>query len=138
MISPIEFIPLAEETGLIVPIGEWVLRTACKQGKAWLDQDYPSLLMSVNLSSNQFREKSFLQMLHSALKDSEFPAEYLQLELTERIIIHEDDLTIARLQKIHDVGIHLSIDDFATGYSSMSYLNRFPLNELKIDKSFYR
>ncbi|MBL4775931.1 MAG: EAL domain-containing protein, partial [Mariprofundus sp.] len=136
MISPVEFIPLAEETGLIVPIGEWVLRTACKQGKAWLDKGYPALLMSVNLSSNQFREQSFLQVLHAALKESEFPAEQLQLELTERIIMHEDDFTIARLQKIHDVGIHLSIDDFGTGYSSMSYLKRFPLNELKIDKSF--
>jgi len=136
MISPAEFIPLAEETGLIVPIGEWVLRTACMQAKAWQDKGFPPLLLSVNLSSHQFRKKEFMSILHSALHDSGLPASQLQLELTERIIMHEDDFTIARLQKIHDLGIHLSIDDFGTGYSSMSYLKRFPLNELKIDKSF--
>ncbi|MDQ6970539.1 MAG: EAL domain-containing protein [Mariprofundus sp.] len=136
MVSPADFIPLAEETGLIVPIGEWVLRTACQQAKVWQDKGFPTLLLSVNLSSHQFRKKEFMQMLHAALHDSGLPAEQLQLELTERIIMHEDDFTIARLQKIHDLGIHLSIDDFGTGYSSMSYLKRFPLNELKIDKSF--
>ncbi len=136
MISPAEFIPLAEETGLIVPIGTWVLRTACAQAKAWLDQGLPQMLLSVNLSSHQFRKKEFMQVLHAALSDSGLPSELLQLELTERIIMHEDDFTISRLQTIHDVGIHLSIDDFGTGYSSMSYLKRFPLNELKIDKSF--
>ncbi len=136
MVSPAEFIPLAEETGLIVTIGEWVLRTACKQAKAWQDNGFPSLMLSVNLSSHQFRKKEFMQILHSALHDSGLAAKHLQLELTERIIMHEDDFTISRLQRIHDLGIHLSIDDFGTGYSSMSYLKRFPLNELKIDKSF--
>jgi len=136
MVSPAEFIPLAEETGLIVSIGEWVLRTACQQAKAWLDQGFLSLMLSVNLSSHQFRKKEFMQVLHSALNDSGLPAEQLQLELTERIIMHEDDFTVSRLQRINDLGIHLSIDDFGTGYSSMSYLKRFPLNELKIDKSF--
>ena len=135
-ISPAEFIPLAEDTGLIVPIGTWVLRTACKQAKAWLDMGLPPLMLSVNLSSHQFREADFMEVLAAAIEDSGIPPEYLQLELTERIIMHEDEFTISRLKKIHAAGIHLSIDDFGTGYSSMSYLKRFPLNELKIDKSF--
>jgi len=136
MISPAEFIPLAEETGLIVAIGEWVLRTACVQGKSLIDKGFMPLMLSVNLSSCQFRKEDFMQVLDSALKDTDYPADYLQLELTERIIMQDDDFTIARLQMIHDMGIHLSIDDFGTGYSSMSYLKRFPLNELKVDKSF--
>ncbi|MDX8382113.1 MAG: EAL domain-containing protein, partial [Ghiorsea sp.] len=136
MISPGEFIPLAEETGLIIPIGTWVLETACKQAKAWLDEGLPAMLLSVNLSSHQFRKKEFMAILHAALTDSGFPPKQLQLELTERIIMQEDNFTVSRLQTIHDMGIHLSIDDFGTGYSSMSYLKKFPLNELKIDKSF--
>jgi len=136
MISPAKFIPLAEDTGLIAEVGEWVLRTACAQAQQWQDEGIPPLLLSVNLSSHQFRKKDFMHILHAALSDSGFSPEWLQLELTERIIMHEDDFTIARLQTIHDAGIHLSIDDFGTGYSSMSYLKRFPLNELKIDKSF--
>jgi len=136
MISPVEFIPLAEETGLITNIGEWVLNAACMQAKAWLDQGLPPIMLSVNLSSCQFRKKNFIQLLHKTLSDSGYPPEWLQLELTERIIMHDDSLTAERLQIIHDIGIHLSIDDFGTGYSSMGYLKRFPLNEVKIDKSF--
>lgn len=136
MISPVEFIPLAEQTGQIVPIGEWVLRTACAQTKAWLDMGFPPLLVSVNVSSCQFRESGFMRALNSTLWDTRLPAGQLQLELTEGIIMQDDDATVARLQTIHNTGIHLSIDDFGTGYSSMSYLKRFPLYELKIDKSF--
>lgn len=136
MISPVEFIPLAEETGLITNIGEWVLHTACMHAKAWLDQGFPPIMLSVNLSSCQFRKKDFIQILHKALADSDYPPQWLQLELTERIIMQDDSLTAERLQIIHNIGIHLSIDDFGTGYSSMGYLKRFPLNEVKIDKSF--
>lgn len=136
MVSPAEFIPLAEETGLIVPIGAWVLKTACKQAKAWLDEGLPPLLLSVNLSSCQFREPDFMDLLTVVILESGYPPSQLQLELTERIIMHEDDFTVSRLKQISSTGIHLSIDDFGTGYSSMSYLKKFPINELKIDKSF--
>ncbi|MDX8391141.1 MAG: EAL domain-containing protein [Mariprofundaceae bacterium] len=136
LISPAEFIPLAEETGLIVPLGEWVLRSACAQAKAWLDKGMPSAILSVNVSSHQFHQESFMQMLNSVLAETGLPHAQLQLELTERIVMHDHEFTIARLQKIHDAGIRLSIDDFGTGYSSMRYLKQFPLHELKIDKSF--
>jgi len=135
-ISPGEFIPLAEETGLIVEIGEWVLRSACFQAQQWYESGIPPLLLSVNLSSHQFRKKDFMHVLDAAICDSGYAPQWLQLELTERIIMQDDDSTVTRLQTIHDAGIHLSIDDFGTGYSSLSYLKRFPINELKIDKSF--
>jgi len=135
MVSPAEFIPLAEQTGLIIPIGEWALRTACARTRAWLDMGFPQLIVSVNVSSHQFREENFMRVLNSVLWDARLPADRLQLELTEGIIMQEDDFTVARLQTLHNTGVRLSIDDFGTGYSSMGYLKRFPLHELKIDKS---
>ncbi len=135
-ISPAEFIPIAEESGLIVPIGEWVMREACKQCKKWRDDGYPALLVAVNLSSRQFREPNFINMLLEVICETGISPRQLELELTESIIMKEDVATIRRLREINECGVQLSIDDFGTGYSSMSYLKRFPLDKLKIDKSF--
>ncbi|MDX8395831.1 MAG: EAL domain-containing protein [Mariprofundaceae bacterium] len=135
-VSPFEFIPVAEETGLIVQIGAWVLQTACKQCKQWTDRDYPPLLIAVNLSSRQFREPNFVNMLVEIICDTALSPLQLELELTESIIMQDDDITVRRLEEINQCGFQLSIDDFGTGYSSMNYLKRFPLDKLKIDKSF--
>ncbi|MDX8396978.1 MAG: EAL domain-containing protein, partial [Mariprofundaceae bacterium] len=136
MVSPAEFIPVAEEVGLIVPIGKWVLRTACAQCKAWRDQGYPKLLVAVNLSSRQFCEPNFLNMLIEVIFETKISPRQLELELTEGIIMKSDTATVRTLNEINECGVHLSVDDFGTGYSSMSYLKRFPLDKLKIDKSF--
>ncbi len=136
MISPVEFIPLAEETGLIVPIGEWVLRTACIQNKAWQDAGNKPLRMSVNLSSRQFDQEGLLEIVSNALHDSGFDPRYLELEITESTIMKNPEKAATTLQKLKDMGICLSIDDFGTGYSSLGNLRRFPLDTLKIDRSF--
>jgi len=136
MISPVEFIPLAEETGLIVPLGEWVLRTACIQNKAWQDAGNKPLRMSVNLSSRQFDQEGLIEAVSNALRDSGFDPRYLELEITESTIMKNPEKAATTLQKLKDMGICLSIDDFGTGYSSLGNLRRFPLDTLKIDRSF--
>jgi len=136
MISPVEFIPLAEETGLIVPIGEWVLRTACIQNTAWQDAGNKPLRMSVNLSSRQFDQEGLIEIVSNALDDSVFDPQYLELEITESTIMKNPEKAATTLQKLKDMGICLSIDDFGTGYSSLGNLRRFPLDTLKIDRSF--
>jgi EAL domain-containing protein (putative c-di-GMP-specific phosphodiesterase class I) len=138
MISPLRFIPLAEETGLIVPLGEWVLHTACAQARAWLDAGHPSLLMSVNLSGRQLQQRDIVQKIAQALAQTELPARYLKLELTESMIMGQGEQAIDLLHAIKSLGVSLSIDDFGTGYSSLSYLKRFPIDEVKIDQSFVR
>jgi diguanylate cyclase (GGDEF)-like protein/PAS domain S-box-containing protein len=138
LISPVQFIPLAEETGLIVAIGAWVLRTACAQAKAWQDSGLPPVRLSVNLSARQFIQRDLIASIRQTLEDTGLSAEYLELELTESLIMHNADLFISTLRELRDIGIELAIDDFGTGYSSLSYLQRFPINRLKIDQSFVR
>jgi diguanylate cyclase (GGDEF)-like protein/PAS domain S-box-containing protein len=135
-VSPAQFIPLAEETGLIVPIGEWVLSTACLQARAWQNQGIQPLAMSVNLSPRQFRQKNLVEMIAGVLEKTGLDASLLDLEITEGMIMHRADQAVAVLGRLHKLGVRLSVDDFGTGYSSLSYLKRFPVQTLKIDRSF--
>jgi diguanylate cyclase (GGDEF)-like protein len=136
VISPTEFIPLAEETGLIVPIGEWVLRTACRQAMAWQSIGKRPVRVAVNLSAKQFKDENLTQIVLSALHDTGLPAELLELELTEGTLMDDARATMVTLEQLRGIGVYLSIDDFGTGYSSMNYLKRFDVRALKIDKSF--
>ncbi len=138
MVAPAKFIPLAEETGLIVPIGDWVLRTACRQNKAWQDAGLPPITMSVNVSARQFKEKSLVSRVAYALQESGLEARYLELELTESLIMQDLQQAIATMRELQVMGVQLSIDDFGTGYSSLSALKSFPISRLKIDQSFVR
>ncbi len=138
LVSPAHFIPIAEETGLIVPIGEWVLRQACSQMQAW-QQKFPQMrswLMCVNLSGKQFREVDFIDCLDRILTETGLASRCLKLELTESMLMEDIDEIVSLLDRIQSRGIQLSIDDFGTGYSSLSYLHRFPIDTLKIDRSF--
>ena len=134
---PANFIPMAEECGLIVPIGDWVLRTACQQAKSWHNQGCP-LLVSVNLSVAQFRQQNLLDSVAEALQLADLAPQFLELEITEGILINDTDKTLETLKSIRNLGVKLAIDDFGTGYSSLSYLKRFSVDKLKIDQSFVR
>ncbi len=136
IISPTEFIPLAEETGLIVPIGEWVLRTACNQARMWQRLTQRQVRMAVNLSAKQFKDENLTQIVISALHDTGLEPKLLELELTEGTLMDDAMATMATLEQLRGIGVYLSIDDFGTGYSSMNYLKRFDVRALKIDKSF--
>lgn len=138
MIQPGEFIPLLEETGLIVPVGEWVLRTACLQNKRWQDAGLAPIRMAVNLSAIQFRKHGLSCTIRKILQETGLYPEYLELEITENIAMHAEEMVIAILDELRDIGIQIAIDDFGTGYSSLSYLKRFPIDKLKIDQSFVR
>lgn len=138
IVPPDKFIPLAEETGLIGPIGEWVLRTACAQNKAWQDARLPEITVSINLSARQFRHKGLTDTIAHALQETGLNADCLGLELTESLVMHNAAAGALMLQNLKQMGVKLSIDDFGTGYSSLSYLKRFPIDELKIDQSFVR
>ena len=138
IVMPDRFIPLAEESGLIVPIGAWVLRTACLQGRAWQDAGLPEMRLSVNLSLRQFAQADFVNSVAAVLKESGLSAHCLQLELTESLVMADVDKAVEKLTMLKALGLQLSIDDFGTGYSSLSYLKRFPINELKIDRTFVR
>lgn len=135
-ISPVEFIPVAEDCGLILPIGEWVLRAAADQLKQWLDRGVPAMVMAVNLSAVQFRHRSLPDMISNILADARLPAELLELELTEGVAMHDPQGGIEVMNKLHERGIRMSIDDFGTGYSSLNYLKKFRVYKIKIDKSF--
>ena len=137
LVSPADFIPLAEDIGLIVPIGEWVLQHACAQASAWRDQGYP-IAVAVNLSARQFRQNNLAEMIKRTLAETGLAPECLELEITESMIMHRPEQTIATLQQLDDIGVILSVDDFGTGYSSLSYLKRFPVHKLKVDQSFVR
>ena len=134
LISPADFIPLAEETGLIVPIGEWVLRTACAEAANWPDE----IKVAVNLSPMQFKKRNLVQVVIGALAGSGIPARRLELEITESVLLQDDEMTLAMLHQLRSLGMCISMDDFGTGYSSLSYLRRFPFNKIKIDQSFIR
>ncbi|WP_016948881.1 bifunctional diguanylate cyclase/phosphodiesterase [Anabaena sp. PCC 7108] len=137
LISPANFIPIAEETGLILPISEWVLKTACLQTKVWQsDLNLPSLSIAVNLSTRQFQQPNLVAMIQQILSETKLKTKYLELELTETAAMQDVELTKQILSELGDIGITISIDDFGTGYSSLSYLQDFPIHSLKIDRSF--
>ncbi|WP_018754827.1 bifunctional diguanylate cyclase/phosphodiesterase [Paenibacillus terrigena] len=137
IIPPDQFIAHAEETGLIVPIGEWVLRTACRQNKEWQVQGFPPMRVAVNLSARQFLKKNLVQFVENVLEETGLAPDYLELEITEGTMLDVQRSTDA-LEKLKKLGVHIAIDDFGTGYSSLSYLTNFPLDKLKIDQSFIR
>lgn len=136
MISPIRFIPIAEETGLIVEIGEWVLRNACREMKHWIDAGLKPIRVAVNVSARQLRRRDFCEVVAGALAESGLPAELLELEITESSVMENPEEAIEILQRIGRMGVTLAIDDFGTGYSSLAYLKLFPIDHLKIDRSF--
>jgi diguanylate cyclase (GGDEF)-like protein len=136
MVSPSEFIPLAEESGLILSIGEWVLREGCRQASNWQRAGLPFIRIAVNVSPVQFRQSSFLQAVRTALLDFDLEPQYLEIELTETTVMDNAEGSVAILEELSRMGVVVSIDDFGTGYSSMSYLRRFPIDKLKIDRSF--
>jgi EAL domain-containing protein (putative c-di-GMP-specific phosphodiesterase class I) len=138
LVPPDQFIRIAENNGLILPIGEWVLRTACRQARKWQEDGLPPVPIAVNVSAVQFRHEEFCNQVRTALRDTGLAAQYLELELTESLLLANADLTLALLAELNEMGVTLAIDDFGTGYSSLSYLRRFPVSKLKIDRSFIR
>jgi EAL domain-containing protein (putative c-di-GMP-specific phosphodiesterase class I) len=136
LVMPSDFIPIAEESGLIVPLGAWVLREACQQAASWTEAGWGHLVMAVNLSSVQFRRGHLEDEVLAALKDSALAPERLELELTESILLENAESVLGTVRRLKALGIQLSIDDFGTGYSSLSYLQRFNVDKLKIDRSF--
>ncbi|MGH0036690.1 MAG: putative bifunctional diguanylate cyclase/phosphodiesterase [Myxococcota bacterium] len=135
-ISPAEFVPVAEDADLIVPIGQWVIRTACLQARAWQDAGYAPIRMSVNLSGQQLRKPGFVETVARALEESGLGADALELEITESTIMQDDEATNEAFRQLYDMGIALALDDFGTGYSSLCHLRRFPIDRVKIDRSF--
>lgn len=138
LVPPAQFIAVAEECGLIVPIGRWVLREACRQARAWQDAGLPAIRIAVNISAVELRAADFVSSVLSTLADTGLDASHLELELTETFLMQEANSTVAVLRALKDAGVHLALDDFGTGYSSLSYLQRFPIDTLKIDRSFVR
>jgi diguanylate cyclase (GGDEF)-like protein len=136
LVSPSQFVSVAEECSLIIPIGRWVLREACRQGREWQKAGFPDLIISVNISSVEFRDSSFIDGVLTILADTGMPAQYLELKLTESVLMKDAEAAIRTLTRLKQMGINLAIDDFGTGYSSLSYLRLFPIDVLKIDQSF--
>jgi diguanylate cyclase (GGDEF)-like protein/PAS domain S-box-containing protein len=138
LVPPDRFIRIAENSGLIAPIGEWVLRTACRQARTWQDDGVPAVSVAVNVSAVQFRQEGFCQLIRKVLDETGLAPQYLELELTESLLLANADVTFSVLQELKDMGVTLAIDDFGTGYSSFNYLRQFRVSKLKIDRSFIR
>ena len=138
IIHPSTFIPLAEETGLMIPLGEWVVRQACRQAASWQQNHGSPIRLAVNLSATQFRHQNLVGVIRSALQDANLDASYLEVELTESSVMTNPDESVEVLSQLRKMGVSVAIDDFGTGYSSLSYLRRFPIDKLKIDRSFVR
>ena len=136
LISPNDFIPLAEDCGLIGPIGQWVVNEACRQAKAWQRAGLPAVRVAVNLSASQFRQKNLLATIRQALNEAQLDPTYLEVELTESAVMTDPEESVTILEQLSKMGVLVSVDDFGTGYSSMSYLRRFPIDKLKIDRGF--
>jgi len=136
LVQPAEFIGLAEETGLILPIGEWVLRTACAQAKAWQDAGHEPLVMAINISGRQFHDKNLAQTIGQTIGAIALDPRRVELEITESVLMHSVDETVNTLKTLKAMGPRIAVDDFGTGYSSLSYLRRFPIDTLKLDQSF--
>jgi EAL domain-containing protein (putative c-di-GMP-specific phosphodiesterase class I) len=137
-VGPDTFIPVAEDCRLIIPIGEWVLGEACRQLRRWHDQGFSGLRVAVNLSGRQFQQQDLVQVVERALLDAQVPPSCLELEITESVAMHSAEWTASVLRALQRMGVRISIDDFGTGQSSLSYLKHFPLSTLKIDRSFVR
>jgi len=138
LIPPERFISIAENNGLILPIGEWVLQTACAQARKWQDDRLPAVPVAVNVSAVQFRQEGFRELISRVLLEASLDAKYLDLELTESLLLSNADVTLSVLRELKEMGLGLSIDDFGTGYSSFSYLRHFAVDKLKIDQTFVR
>lgn len=135
-IPPDEFIPVAEDTGLMIPIGSWVLKAACEQARCWRENGFRPIRLAVNVSGHQLREKNYVEEVAATLRETGMSAQDLELEITESTIMQEDEATDLAFQNLHDLGVSIALDDFGTGYSSLSYLRRFPIHRVKIDQSF--
>jgi len=138
LMPPVQFVPVAEDCGLIVQIGRWVMREACRQARGWQDAGLPFKRVSVNVSASEFRDKGFVESVRTILSETGLEARYLDLEVTEGVLMKDAESTGAVLQELKAMGIHFAVDDFGTGYSSLSYLQQFPIDVLKIDQSFIR
>jgi EAL domain-containing protein (putative c-di-GMP-specific phosphodiesterase class I) len=138
LVSPVQFIPLAEESGLIVEIGKWVLKTACAQNRRWQEQGFPLIRVAVNLSARQFMHEHLLRDITETVSDTGLTPDCLEIEITESMGMQNAEQAIILLWKLKNMGIHLSIDDFGTGYSSLAYLKRLPVDCVKIDRSFIK
>jgi len=136
LLLPEQFLTIAEDTGMILAIGQWVLRDACRQTREWLDAGLPAVPVAVNISSLEFRSEHFLEGVQVALKNSNLDSNYLELELTETVLMRHAESTAYALRQLKAIGVRLAVDDFGTGYSSLSYLTRFPIDALKLDQSF--
>src|ERR1700676_986004 len=136
VLPPLQFVPIAEDSGLILPIGRWVLREACRQARAWLNEGLRPIPVGVNISSLEFRSNGFLEGVRDVLKDTRLDPNYLELEMTEGVLMQHAESTASMLKTLKIMGVHLTVDDFGTGYSSLSYLTRFPIDSFKVDQSF--
>ena len=136
MVSPARFIPVMEETGQVVEVGEWAIREACMQRCAWIEQGLPGIRIAVNLSARQLHEISFVSVLERVLSETGVTADGLEIEITESMLMSDTENAVSALNELHQLGIHVAMDDFGTGYSSLSYLRRFPIDTIKIDRTF--